>query len=190
MTFGERSSYQAKRRRLKLPMAASVLTSLWLWFGYVSPLQQESAQLLGKIEKAGSDLLTIREEELLLRELERRLPALEHELLTLRQMLWVSPGGESLLPLIDPIARSAGARIETFSAAPADAGSGSLTYWKCDLKASFRSMLALLREMSRCERIIHLRSLTMAPVWAGNRSPGLLRLSLHLAAPAMGDDIR
>ena len=99
-------------------------------------------------------------------------------------------GAGPLLPHIDRIARSAKVRIETFSAAPMGRGSGSLRYWKCDLKASFRPLLVFLRKMGSSERIVHIRSLTIRPVSARNKSPRLLQLSLHLAAPTTGDNIR
>ena len=184
------ASHKATRGRLRLPIAISVLASLWLWFGYVSSVKQKSVRLQQKIEKAQSSLAGIHDEEARLRELEQRLPALERELRTLSRMLWVAKGGGSLLPHIDRIARSAKVGIETFSAASKESGSGSLRYWKCDLKASFQPLLVFLREMSSSERIIHIPSLTMSPASARSKSPRQLRLSLHLAAPTREDDIR
>lgn len=161
-----------------------------VWFGYVSSVKQKSVRLRQKIEKAQAGLVGIHDEEARLRELEQRLPALERELRTLSRMLWVAQADGSLLPYIDRIARTAKVRIETFSAASMEGQSGSLRYWKCDLKASFQPLLIFLRKMSSSERIIHIRSLTMSPVSARNKSPRLLRLSLHLAAPTAKDDIR
>lgn len=156
--------------RLKLPTAISALASLWLWFGYVSSVKQKSVRLRQQIEKAQSGL--------------------ERELRTLSRMLWIEPGGGSLLTHIDLIARTSKVHIETFYAAPVDGGSGSLRYWKCDPKAPFQPLLVFLRKMSTSERIIHIRSLTMSPASAPNRSPRRLRLSLYLAAPTTGDDVR
>ena len=181
---------QAARGRLKLPVAISVLASLWLWFGYVSSVRQKSVRLRQQIEKAQSDLVEIHDGEARLRELEQRLPVLERELRTLSRMLWIAQGGGSLLPHVDRIARTAKVHIETFSTAPTKGGPGSLRYWRCDLTAPFQPLLVFLRKMSSSERIIHIRSLTMSPVSSRNRSPQLLRLSLHLAAPTTGDDIR
>ena len=178
------------RGQLQLPIAISALASLWLWFGYVSSVNQESIRLQQRIEKAQSVLAGIHDQEARLRDLEQRLPVLERELRTLSQMLWVAEGGGSLLPHIDRTARSAKVRIETFSAAPMEGRSGSLKYWKCDLKASFGRLLVFLRKMSSSERIVHIRSLTIRPSSARNKSPRLLQLSLHLAAPTAGDNIR
>ena len=184
------ASHKPTRGRLKLPIAISALASLWLWVGYVSSVKQKSIRLQQRIEESQSVLAGIHDQESRLRELERRLPVLEHELRTLSRMLWVAKGGGSLLPHIDRIARSAKVRIETFSAAPMGRGSGSLRYWKCDLKASFRPLLVFLRKMSSSERIVHIRSLTIRPASARNKSPRLLQLSLHLAAPTTEDNIR
>ncbi len=173
-----------------MPIAFSALASLWLWFGYVSPLKQKSVRLQQKIVKAQSGLVGIHAEEARLRELGQRLPVLELELRTLSRMLWIAQGDGSLLPHIDRIARTAKVHIEAFSAAPEDGRSGSLRYWKCDLKASFQPLLVFLRKMSSSERIIHIRSLTMSPAPARNRSPQLLRLTLYFAAPTRGDEIR
>ena len=184
------ASHKPTRGRLKLPIAISALASLWLWVGYVSSVKQKSIRLQQRIEESQFVLAGIHDQETRLRELERRLPVLERELRTLGPMLWVAKGGGSLLPHIDRIARSAKVRIETFSAAPMGRGSGSLRYWKCDLKASFRPLLVFLRKMGSSERIVHIRSLTIRPVSARNKSPRLLQLSLHLAAPTTGDNIR
>ena len=173
-----------------MPTAVSALASLWLWFGYVSPVKQKSIRLRQQIVKAQSDLVGGHTEEARLRELGQRLPVLELELRTLSRMLWVAQGDGSLLPHIDRIARIAKVHIETFSAAPKDGRSGSLRYWKCDLKASFQPLLVFLRKMSSSERIIHIRSLTISPAPAGNRSPRLLRLTLYFTAPTRGDEIR
>ena len=43
------ASHKATRGRLRLPIAISVLASLWLWFGYVSSVKQKSVRLQQKI---------------------------------------------------------------------------------------------------------------------------------------------
>ena len=174
---------------LKLPITISALASLWLWFGYVSSVKQKSIRLQQKIEKAQSVLAGSQDQEARLRELQQRLLIAERELRTLSRMLWVAEGGGSLLPHMDRTARSAKVRIETFSAVPMEGGSGSLKYWKCDLKASFRPLLVFLRRMTSSERMVHIRSLTIRPASPRNKAPRLLQLSLQLAAPTM-DGIR
>ncbi len=208
MRMSESNPSAARRSaggRLKLPVGISALASLWLWFGCVASVRQESTRLQVRIEEARSVVAAIHDQQVRLLELEQRLPVAELELRTLSRMLWPGKGSASVLAHIDRAARGTGVRIETFSAAGGHEPSGSASHWKCDLEASFRPLLVFLRKMAASERIVHLRSLTIRPALARDpgsprnrasardlasvrdRRPRRLQLSLHLTTPSASD---
>ncbi len=187
--MGTRFVSPLRQRRLRaserLLVCLFIVTSLWLWVGFVAPARRHSALVQQEIGEARAELSRMATEEGTLKEILAGISVLEKELAQLNQMLWLPEDAESVLFLIDTIAGRSSVHIESFSAAAQPAQAPDSRWWMCEVRASFSGVVFFLKRLAESERIVGVASITIRSQPGGESPPPRLRVSLQLFNPTL-----